>query len=177
MIFDLIFLVIFVYAAYRGFSKGLIVQAATFAALLLGLVGAVKFSDFTSGLLIEKTSIEGHYLPIVSFALTFIGIVILVHLVSKIVEKLVQAVALGFVNRLAGAVFNMTKFALIVSGVLVILNTINEKKAFLPTEDVERSMMYEPLSSFAPLIFPYLKFENASELIDDIEIPELPIGS
>jgi membrane protein required for colicin V production len=172
MIFDLIFLVIFIYAAFRGFTKGLIVQAATFAALLLGLFGAIKLSGFTSNLLIEKTSIEGEYLPIVSFALTFIGIVILVHLVSKLVEKLVQAVALGFINRLAGAIFNMTKFALIVSGVLVILNTINEKKAFLP-EDVERSMMYEPLSGFAPLIFPYLKFEKTPDFINNIEIPNL----
>lgn len=177
MIFDLIFLVIFVYAAYRGFTKGLIVQAATFAALLLGLFGAIKFSGFTSNLLIEKTSIEGDYLPIISFALTFIGIVILVHLVSKLVEKLVQAVALGFINRLAGAIFNMTKFALIVSGVLVILNTINEKKAFLPEEDIERSMMYEPLSGFAPLIFPYLKFEKTSDFIDNIEISGQPAES
>lgn len=177
MIFDLIFLVIFVYAAYRGFSKGLIVQAATFAALLLGLFGAIKFSGFTSDLLIEKTSIDGEYLPIISFALTFIGIVILVHLVSKLVEKLVQAVALGFINRLAGAVFNMTKFALIISGVLVVLNTIHERSSFLPEEEVEKSMMYEPLSGFAPLIFPYLKFENTQGLIDNIEIPELSENS
>lgn len=171
MIFDLIFLVVFVYAAFRGFTKGLIVQAATFAALLLGLFGAIKFSDFTSNLLIEKTSIQGDYLPIISFALTFIAIVILVHLVSKLVEKLVQAVALGFLNRLAGAVFNLTKYALIVSGVLVILNTIHSKTAFLPEEEIEKSMMYKPLSGFAPLIFPHLKFENASELMDKIELP------
>ena len=171
MIFDILFLVVFIYAAYQGFSKGFLIQAATFAALILGIFGAVKFSGFTSNFLMEKTNMEGEYLPIVSFALTFIGIVIVVHLVSRIVEKLVQAVALGFINRLAGAIFNLTKYALIMSGILVILNGINERSGFLPQEEVDSSKLYKPLSGFVPMIFPYLNFESAKEIIDNVESP------
>ena len=43
MVFDLVFLVILVWAAYRGFSKGVILQAATLLALVLGIFGAIKF--------------------------------------------------------------------------------------------------------------------------------------
>lgn len=171
MVFDLIFLAVFVWAAYRGFTKGFVIQAATFAALVIGIFGAVKFSGYTTAILAEKTKMDGEYLPIISFALTFIAIVILVHLLSRVLEKLIDAVALGFVNRLAGAIFSLIKFTLIMSGILVVLNTINEHSPFLPVEEVEKSKLYRPLSSVAPSIFPYLKYENAKEFIEEVEVP------
>jgi membrane protein required for colicin V production len=168
MVFDIIFLTILVWAAYRGFSKGVILQAATLAALFLGIFGAIRFSDYTSTLIIDHTSMSGEYLPLISFALTFIVIVVVVHLLARVLEKLVDAVALGFVNRLAGAIFSMTKFALIISVVLVILNTIHAKYSFLPQDKIEKSLMYKPLSKFAPSIFPYLKFNNPAEILQDV---------
>jgi membrane protein required for colicin V production len=169
MVFDVVFLLILVWAAYRGFSKGVILQVATLVALILGIFGAIKFSSFTSSLIIDNTNISGEYLPIISFALTFILIVIVVHLLARVVEKLVQAVALGFLNRLAGALFSMTKFALIISGILVVLNTIHANYSFLPEDKVEQSLMYRPLSNFAPSIFPYLQFESGIEFLDELE--------
>lgn len=169
MVFDVVFLVILVWAAYRGFSKGVIHQAATFLALILGVIGAIKFSGFTSALLIEKTNMTGEYLPIISFALTFIVIVVAIHFLAKLLEKLVTAIALGFINRLAGALFSMTKFAFIISIVLVVLNTIHSKYSFLPEEKVNKSLMYRPLSRFAPGIFPYLHFDNPIEIFEDVQ--------
>lgn len=169
MIFDLIFLVILVWAAYKGFSKGVIHQAATLVALILGIIGAIKFSGFTSALLIEKTSMTGEYMPLISFALTFIVIVIGVHFIAKLLEKLITAVALGFINRLAGAIFSMTKFAFIISIILVVLNTVHAKYSFLPEEKINKSLMYKPLSGFAPKIFPYLQFDNPSEIFEDVQ--------
>jgi membrane protein required for colicin V production len=114
----------------EGFSKGVVLQAATLLALILGIIGAIKFSGYTSALIIEHTKMTGEYLPIISFALTFIVIVVVVHLLAKVIERLVEAVALGFVNRLAGALFSMTKFAFIISVILVVLNGIHAKYSF-----------------------------------------------
>lgn len=169
MIFDLVFLCILAWAAYKGFTKGVIHQAATLLALLLGVFGAIKFSEFTSSWLIEKTNMTGEYMPIISFALTFIAIVIAVHFIAKIIEKTVDAVALSFVNQLAGAIFSMTKFALIISVVLVVFNTVDTKYPFLPQDKVSKSLMYKPLSGFAPKIFKYLKFDNPDEIINDVQ--------
>ena len=169
MIFDAVFLVILIYAAYRGFSKGVILQAATLLALVLGIIGANRFSEYTSAWLINNTSISGEYMPVISFALTFIIIVIAIHLLARLIERLLEAVAIGFVNRLAGALFSMTKFALIISGILVVLNTIHANKPFLPDDKINKSLMYKPLSKFAPSIFPYLKFDNPVEMFKEAE--------
>lgn len=169
MIFDVVFLIVLVWAAYKGFSKGVVLQAATLTALVLGIFGAIKFSGYTSALIIDNTDITGEYLPLISFALTFIIIVVLIHLLARIVEKLIEAVALGFINRLAGAIFSMTKYAFIISIILVVLNTIHAKYSFLPQEKINKSIMYKPLSKFAPGIFPYLHFDNPTEIFKEAQ--------
>ena len=168
-VLDLIFGVILAWSAYRGFSKGFILQLSTLAALVLGIFGAIKFSDYTATLLTDNFNITAKYLHIIAFAVTFIIIVIGVHLLARLIEKLVKAVALGFVNRLLGVVFGVAKVAFVISIILVLVNKANDKYNFLPEEKMDQSLLYEPLSQFAPMIFPYLNFEDIK---DDFEKQE-----
>ena len=164
---DLVFAILLLWAAYRGFTKGFIVQLATLAALLLGILGAVLFSDFTSGLIIKKFDVSGQYLPILSFAVTFIVIVIAVHLLAKALNKLIDAIALGIVNRLLGVLFSLLKTAFIVSIVLVLINKADNKYNFIPDETKDESLLYKPLSNFAPMIFPYLNFDKIRDKFEE----------
>lgn len=162
MVFDIIFLVIFCWAAYKGYTRGFVLQAATLAALVLGIFGAIRFSDLTSRFLQNQFDMTSEYLPIISFALTFIGIVIGIHFLARIAEKLLKAIALNFINRLLGVLFNLLKYALIISGILVVLNGINRKAHILPQSKIEESKLYRPLSILAPTLFPYLRFDFES---------------
>jgi len=133
---------------------------ASLAALILGIFGAIKFSYMTSDFLVEKFDMTTQYLPLISFAITFVIIVVVVHLMAKALDKLVKAIALGFVNRLLGVLFGVIKTAFILSIILVILNTIDRKTHFLPEDKIEESFLYKPISAFAPLIFHDLNFES-----------------
>jgi membrane protein required for colicin V production len=164
---DLVFAMLFLWSAYRGFTKGFIVQLATLGALLLGILGAVMFSDFTSSLIIKKFEVSGQYLPIISFAVTFIVIVVAVHILAKLLNKLIDAIALGVVNRLFGVLFSMLKYAFIISIILVLINKADDKYHFIPEETKENSLLYKPLSNFAPLIFPYLNFDKIREEFEE----------
>jgi len=164
---DLVFGILLLWAAYRGFTKGFIVQLATLAALLLGILGAVLFSDFTSDLIIKKFDVTGQYLPILSFAVTFLVIVIAVHLFAKMLNKLIDAIALGVVNRLLGVLFSLLKTGFIVSIILVLINKADNRFNFIPNETKENSLLYKPLSNFAPMIFPYLNFDKIKEKIEE----------
>lgn len=158
-IFDIVFLVVFIWAAYKGFSKGLIIQAASLAALLLGIIGAIKFSGYTAFVLTKKFDVTGEYLQLTAFAITFVIIVIAVHIIARLTEKFVKAVALDFVNRILGLLFSTIKIAFIVSIILVIINTIDYKTPFLPRDSVNKSLLYKPLSSLAPMLFPFFRLE------------------
>jgi membrane protein required for colicin V production len=66
-------------------------------------------------------------------------------------------VSLGFLVKALGAVFGVIKTALILSVVFVFLNTINEKRHFLPSATIEKSYLYNPIADIIPVIFPIIE--------------------
>jgi membrane protein required for colicin V production len=165
--FDVIIAIFLLWSAYRGMTKGFLIMAASLAALIFGVWGAIRFSHLTAALLISSFGVQTKYLAMISFALTFVIIVILVHLLSRALDKLVKAVALGIVNRIAGVLFGILKTAFLISIFLVILNGINNRVPFIPEEHKENSLLYQPLSRLAPAIFPFLNFEEIKNRIPD----------
>ncbi|MFH2095610.1 MAG: CvpA family protein, partial [Bacteroidota bacterium] len=130
--FDIIVLIPVLWFGYKGFTKGLVVEIATLAALLLGIWGGTGFSGVLSRFMTNTLGWTSEYIPVIAFALTFILIVIAVHLVARLVTKLVKAVSLSFLNRIAGALFGAAKVVLLISMLLVMLNQIDSKSSFLP---------------------------------------------
>jgi membrane protein required for colicin V production len=165
--FDIIVAILCLWSAYRGVTKGFLVMAASLAALILGVWGAIRFSHLTAALLIENFGLQTKYLALIAFAITFTVIVILVHLLSRALDRLVKAVALGMVNRLAGLLFGILKTAFLISIFLVILNAIDNRVPFIPKEHKDNSLLYQPLSKLAPAIFPFLNFDNIKDRIPE----------
>ena len=153
---DIILGLLLLFSAIGGFKKGLIAELASLAALILGIWGAIEFSDITAEFLIENLNIQTKHLNIISFVVTFVVIVILVHVVGNVVNKLVDTVMLGFVNRLAGLVFGILKSVLILSVLLVVFDKIDDDIEILSSRAKAESRLYEPIRSFAPSIFPFL---------------------
>lgn len=153
---DIVLGLLLLFSAISGFKKGLIVELASLAALILGIWGAIEFSDVTTGFLVENFNWNADRLDIISFIITFIVIVVLVHIVGNVVNKLVETVMLGFVNKLAGLVFGILRAALVLSIILVVFDKIDEDVKILSDETKTESRMYEPIRNFAPSIFPFI---------------------
>lgn len=154
---DIVLGILLVLAAINGFRKGLVAEVASIAALILGIWGAIEFSYITSDFLVEQFDLQTEHLNLISFVITFVVIVVLVHIVGNVVSKLLDAVMLGFVNKLAGLVFGVLKAALILSVVLVVFNKVDEGVHILPEDTKAESSMYEPIRSFAPTVFPFIE--------------------
>ena len=150
---------------YKGFTKGLIIEAASIIALGLAVWGGIKFSDFLTGYIHAHFSWDTKYLPVISFAVIFLGILILVYAIAKLIERLVKAVSLGFVNKLAGGIFGMLKFGLILSVLIFVLNAIEKNVQLIPAEAKQKSLLYEPVSKIAPMIIPGLRESRLGEMM------------
>lgn len=155
---DIILVILLILSAIGGFRNGLIAEVVSLAALVLGIWGAIEFSYITAEFLTEKLNFTSEHLGIISFVVTFIVIVILVHIVGNTVNKLAEAVMLGFVNRLAGMVFAVLKSALILSIILLVFDFIDKDVKILPEKAKAESRMYEPIKNFAPSILPFINF-------------------
>ena len=166
-IFDLIIIVLLVWSAYKGFSKGLISSAASLIALLIGVWGAIKFSNITAGYLTGAINVDEKTLAMIAFAITFILIVIGVHFIAKAIEGLAKSVSLGFINKVVGAAFGALKVSFIISVVLVVINAINNNFNFISPEFQQQSLLYKPLSRLAPAFFKYLDYEEIQEKVEE----------
>lgn len=153
---DAIIVVILILSLVTGFINGLVKEVASLAALILGIWGAIKFSTFTAAKLYDYFDMTGRYVGVIAFLITFGIIVVLIHFVGILADKIVNAAALGFINRILGIVFGLLKTVLIMSVFFVVLNAIDVRKPFLPKKTIEESKFYNPISDIAPAIFPII---------------------
>lgn len=142
---DIIIAIPLLWGAFKGFKNGLIIEAASLVALGLGVWGAVNFSSYMAGILDRNLNLDPHWVEIIAFALTFTGIVILVHLLAKLIDKLLKAVALGIVVRIAGIAFGAAKFALVLSFIILVIDGLNNRLNFVDPVLISESLLYIPL--------------------------------
>jgi len=152
-ILDIILGALILFGLVRGLSKGLFVEVASLVALIAGVYGAIHFSDFAAGFLETKVDWSEQSINITAFAITFVIIVLAISLAGKALTKLADFAALGILNKLLGALFGALKIGLILSIALMVLGEMNRTIPFIEDEEMEESMLYEPVRSFAPIIF------------------------
>ena len=174
---DLILIIPILWFTYKGFSKGLIIELATLVALLLGIYIAANFSSYTADYLREQMDFHSKYMSIISFSITFIGVVLLVMLFGKSLEKVVNLLLLSFVNKLLGAVFGLIKISFFLSVLIFILSTFGLEDSLISKDMRQKSYLYDPIKSIAPTVFPMVEengvsfFDRFDEKIHEIGLP------
>ncbi len=162
---DLIIIIPLVAGIFSGYNNGLIGEVASLAALILGIWGAIKFSDWTANLLITW-GVESQYMHIISFIVTFIIIVVVIQIMAKMLNQLLRSLALGWADRIAGIVVGVIKAALITSVILIVVDIIDERKSFIPEDVKKESLFYQPMANLIPNLLPFLNLENFEKKFD-----------
>ncbi|GGG38020.1 CvpA family protein [Bizionia arctica] len=155
-VIDIVLLGFLLLGLVRGFIKGFFVEVASLVALIAGVYGAIHFSSYASEMLIEKVDWDERTINITAFAITFIVIVMVIAMAGKALTKLADFAALGILNKLLGALFGVLKMTLILSVLLNIFDKLNTTIPFLDEASTENSMLYTPVKSVVPLIFPFV---------------------
>tara|TARA_B100000767_G_C19697653_1_gene506927 strand:- start:723 stop:1241 length:519 start_codon:yes stop_codon:yes gene_type:complete len=165
-VIDIIIGAFILYGVVKGLFKGLFVEVTSLLALLVGVYGAVHFSNYAAEILLNNFEWSEKTTNITAFAVTFVAIVMVISLAGKALTKLADFAALGLLNKLLGALFGGVKIALIISVLLLIFSTLNKTIPFVSNDEIEASVLYTPVKSLAPMILP--EFMNAAS---EIELP------
>ncbi|WP_456441075.1 CvpA family protein [Psychroserpens sp.] len=166
---DIILGSLLLFGLIRGFMKGLFVEVASLLALIAGVYGAIHFSNFAARFLDSKLDWDEKYINIVAFAITFVIIVLAISLAGKALTKLANFAALGILNKLLGGVFGALKIGLILSILLIVFDNMNNTIPFADEEDLEDSILYEPVKSMGPMIFPSILNKGKDDPNEDSE--------
>lgn len=145
---DIVFAVLIVIAIIKGFQKGLIVALFSIVAFVIGIAAALKLSTVVAGYLQHNSSVSARWLPFISFAIVFLGVVLLVRLGAKLIEKTFQIAMLGWVNRIGGIIL----FALLYTIIFSIFLFYAEKIHLLKPETIQSSQTFPYIQPWAPKV-------------------------
>ena len=148
MIIDLVFLILMILAVVKGYQRGLIVGIFSFVAIIVGLAAAIKLSAVVAGYIGDSVKVSDRWLPVISFLVVFIGIVLLIRLGANLLQKTVELGMMGWINRLGGIILYATIYILVYSVILFYA----EKLKLLQPASIEKSIVYPYVQPIGPLV-------------------------
>lgn len=153
---DIILLALLAIGAFRGFSKGFVLEMVGILALLLGVFGAIFLLNEGMSFMEKQFEINNQILPYVTFLVLFILIIIGVNLIGRIVKKILDLTLLGTIDNFAGALVGAFKWALAISFVIWASSAFGFE--FFKSEGEEQSKIYNFIAELAPWIVEKFKF-------------------
>ncbi len=153
---DIIIVLIIIWFAYRGLKNGLINELTGIVAIFLGIIMAIMFSKTVTDLFIKYNLSDSEYVPIISFTIILIVVIILTFIVSGIVAKFIKIIRLDWLNKIAGLVFGALKITLILSAVFFLINEFCSVILSKEPEITQSSVLYNPIAGLIEYLYPYI---------------------
>jgi membrane protein required for colicin V production len=94
---------------------------------------------------------------ILAFVIIWIAVPLIFTLVASVLTKAMEAVSLGWLNRLLGAGLGALKYLLLVSLVVCVIQFIDTDSQLISQTKKEESLLYYPMERFAGMFFPAAK--------------------
>jgi membrane protein required for colicin V production len=157
---DVILAVPLIWFIYRGFVKGLILGIISLASLILGVYLGFRFSGPAADMISAHFHVVTPYLNLIAFAVIFLVVIIILFIFGKLLEKAIDLLALGFLNKLLGALFGLAKGIIFVSLILFIINLVDVNHKLITDKNREGSTLYKPLSKVVPRVLELLKLQD-----------------
>lgn len=148
MLIDLIFAVLLVVAIIKGYQKGLIIALFSIIAFVIGLAAALKLSAVVAFYLKDSVNISAKWLPFIAFIIVFLVVVLLIRLGGKLIEKALQVVLLGWLNRMGGIILYAALYTIIFS----IFIFYAEKLQLIQPSVIHASQTYHFIQPWGPVI-------------------------
>jgi len=164
---DIVLGIILIWGAYSGFKKGFILSMASFVAIVAGAIAAYYGSEAIATLLASEVDWSSQKIAVASFAIAFIAVVLIVHVLARILEKFIDLLALGLANKLSGAVFGMAKNALLLTFIIFGIKGFGGKH--IPESVDENCVIFPVVESIAPLVLPYWKDWSEKNDLEELE--------
>ena len=162
---DIITSLVLFYGLFKGFTRGLIVEAASLLSIIIGILGALTFTPIIEDLL--SFFIPDDNLPssIIIFALALILIVISINFFARNLTKFIKLVSLGGINKVLGGIFGVSKYVLLISILFVFVDQFSFMFEFFESNILDGSVMFESLKNVG---YHILQLLESSE----VKIPE-----
>lgn len=144
---DIVLGALLVFGLIRGLRNGLIVEFASLVSFFVGIYLAIKFSSVFGD---SKTA------KVTAFIIILIAVIIGIHLVAKALSKIANAMLLGGMNKIGGAVFGTLRTALFLGVVLSLFQKVNVNNTLVSKEAEAKYLFFNPILKTSEFMLPVL---------------------
>jgi len=164
---DIIILVPLLIGAWQGYKKGLLLEIVALLSFVLAVLGGIYLLDWGIGFIAEFVQGLEAWLPLIAFILLFIGILLIVNLIGRIVKKAMDLTPLGLLDKLAGMLLGVFKLAFFLS--LLVWGAASLEFS-LEDSLTAPSLLYTYIEPLAPATFELLLgiFPYGSDILDEL---------
>ena len=146
---DIIVIILIIFASIKGYRKGFIYGLFSIVSFIVGLAAALKLSAIVAGQLKGSINASAKWLPFITFIAIFLITVILVRWVGRLIEKAIQLVLLGWLNRIGGIILYIALYMIILS----VFIFYAEKLHWLQPSDIKSSLTYPYFEPWGTKLF------------------------
>lgn len=151
---DVLLLLPILVGIIRGLMRGLVSEVIAVSVVVLGAVGAKIWVRTLSTWFLTQFTWPLGVCDVVAYILLFIGIAVVLSLLSRLLTKFIKAVHLGWVNRLFGGAFGACKYGIIVLIAVFVMDKTNESFHWLDDAPiVKTSIVYPRLVNVTHALF------------------------
>ncbi len=151
---DLFVIIVLLAAIANGVRRGLFREIVTLIAIVVGLVVAVRYSDWIAGIISSSIKIDSkHYLFVISFVGMFIIALAVAKLIGIALYKMASPASLKNTDKVGGALVGALKGIAILGFMFTLL-------LFIPVfsnlnANVEDSVLAPPIRKVVPKLYDY----------------------
>ena len=165
--FDLIIGILLLFALFKGYRKGLIMQLVGLATIILSAI----FGGQLAKIILPELNKWAHLSPevsrVISFVIAFVAIALVLALIGRLIQRFIDAVSLSFFNKLLGGVIAVATMMLFLSILLNLVLMLDKKDSIFTKEIKKESFFYRRVESVVPAIVPYLDQELWKEYVPE----------
>ncbi|HET9570491.1 MAG TPA: CvpA family protein [Bacteroidales bacterium] len=141
----------------KGVKRGFVSEAGTIIGILAGFFLASSLGNTTAHFLLPICGHSPQWSGVLGFLMTFLIVLVLILILSKVFESFLKALSLGWMNKLAGGFFCFLRGILVLSIVLNLYQAVDKDCSLIGKEKVKASVFYKPIRNFASSIFPTVR--------------------
>ena len=170
--FDIIITLLLLASFVRGIRKGVVMQLAGFAAIILGAIFAGKAAKMMLPFLLNTINISSNVAIVVSYILAFAAIVFSVKIIGKMLHGLFEALHISILNKMLGAVVAVGTAMVVLSNFLNLATLIDPKEEIITSKIKSETFFYPKIQVLVPIIVPYLNRELIEQYIEEQSTPD-----
>ena len=156
--FDIVFLLVLLMGAWKGWSNGLLKEILGLIGIFVGLYIARLLYEQVGCYIAPHLGTSPTIANIIAFALIWLGVPILLGILGSLLTKFLQLVGLKSINSAGGALVSIVKYGLLLG---IICNILSITK-IVTDEAQQTSALFTPLRKATSMAFSQIMKEQTN---------------